>query len=1497
MSFQHRCVQGLGVEKRTHPPLLLGGILLAVTLLALGTQAASADASCTQSNGQWKCSCSGKWDANVQGFDYSSLDESPAKPWQSPQTAPDLEVAGLCFVPLHQTYYFRNVNIIRTTQQNSRSILLFKEDDGPAGSRTHFWARAIVVENGGELFAYGRDYNKDNNLSWQPFGFNGGVLTIHLYGSNEASWNQDKQQFDKQNQGALCTSPLGTAGAGQTPAPCGIPQATWNSNGASKVDLPGLDGQGKQISDYFYKYGPLHGDAWCNAAGSVFDKAAGACTSGGEAGYFGNKVLAVSYGGTLVLRGYKGASFPAGADPGLDPDSSLNFAYSGNSWMRLADGNSLEVGDTSLVLEKDPNDPNGIPGRCYVSNAAPCWGVGDEIVVTTTDYLPGHSEKLTINKIDKATVTFNEKIKWPHNGLRYGGAMDRGREFTTRLPKRLQDSLAPNLLKNGAETRAAVALLSRSIRIVSEGDQAGETFDAATARTECKATQTEVPGNLGEALPPGGNKLGCYYFGAHTVVRQGFKSVQIQGVEFVQMGQGGRLGHYPVHFHMARQTPALAYVKDSSINESMTRWIVLHSTLGVTVQRNVGYKSIGHGFYLEDGTETDNKFYSNIGIFARAAVQNAQNPRRIPGILSTNEPGGFGFIHRSDSEYPSVFWITNGWNDFVGNMAAGAATCGAAYWFVPTENMGMAEVGGSPMKWSGYAAMQGPGRAGTTPLKSFYMNYATSAMHSFQTTGDAPACNGVIAAGVTGQQLFPVMKAVESIAPRVGQDPMYYPRIHNLPNRSFCDVDKGEDCSTTPKCAEYGDNLIRCMVIVLDHFTTAFHWAEGAISAVWLRPKWHLLTNSVISDVQNGGLTFITGGDYTRSSVAQGYWSLAKSSIFIGNTRDNTAYPFASNIGPFNNQSGLKCEALPGNAVPGYCVNIDEGISMPTTGFFTNQRLSNIYDGPSYQDSNAYLDIQTADCAKGYNNGCIYGSEVNLLLLKRNPGQADSPCYLPNAAIGWKQPNGFYYPPAFHSRNLFFGNVDIRHYVIDPLFGKDTAETTYVTDEKAVSDQYCTSARNIFGSNWTSIDRQTVLQDNDGSLTGLSNTEPAPPPGQPPNPLKQTFSVNDDPFFEAPVEAPECASAIDSVLPNGSRYGNSEPANACNRPVSQSPPATAKTSPYDYLSTVVSANIEEGWDRTCTDPNCYGVPLYRQYLTADEWKRWFKPDKPGTGCDQAGNQSTPECRWPMIRMAGADIGQRQTMTVNNGLYYLDTTVPEETQKKAATRVNGFRKDRKYLVFFVYAKDTTRQTYQIYVGTKFDSTNFKPARVSINVGPVQYTELTGTVAWVTPDYTQVATKGILTVTVDFRTEKSSLAPTPTNGVCHPQTFCKAAGNSCVNTLLQGNPNKDFQTENSTVCSDWAVKDLDCPLAGCYGFSFELRKDGDFATGGYHRPLPLAFPTSADDKLQGKPDWATKFERTQTDPDNNAPVAGQPHERKVDYPGRCYYQRVPFANCRH
>jgi hypothetical protein len=1374
----------------------------------------------------------------------------------SPTNPPDLKVTGTCWVAIGTPSYFANVNIV------VGGILIFREDEGP-NSKTHtdFWASSIIIENRGAMIA---DGGYDEKIrARKAYGWNGGTLTIHLYGSNEAVWNAADDTFTRQNVGATCKS--------QLEGPCGIDWDIWNSNGSKEVRLPIDDDKNMPITDYFYQYGPLYGDGRCTD-GTVF--ANGKCGNGtnpsAQVGYFGNKVLAVSFGGELSLNGYKGAT-------SSDDLREADPLYSGSSWMRLSDGHSLPNvftlpdGSGLLLLERDPG--------------ARKWREGDEILVTTTDYLPGHSEKLTISKdypgpqvAFKAIESSDGKIRWNHNGVRYGGYADQSgpqnkpQPWTSRLPDRIKNSLDSDLVENGAETRAAVALLTRSIQIVSAGDHVNEDFPAESTG---------------------------YSYGAHMVVRQGAWRVQVKGVEFRQMGQGGRLGHYPVHFHMARKTAGGTYIKDSSINESMTRWIVIHSTQGVTVARNVGYKSIGHGYYLEDGTETDNKFYSNIGIFARAAVNNVQNPRKIPGILADNQdPKSFkdpdvankGFPYRSDIENPTVYWITNGWNDFIGNMAAGAGACGSAYWFVPAVNSDHVEVTAddhnpAPMTWSGYAGLQKIGNpkswdfAGTTPLRSFYKNSATSTMFSFQTTADAPDCNGIVAADTPDNSGLPSLWAVRSNAPKPMRhkvhDPVknidyeapdnlndhYYPHAlggSRYATRCSGDEARGYDCSDVKARCDNG-HLENCAVTVLDHYTSSFHWAEGNVSAIWLRPQWYLLANSVISDVQNGGLTFITGGDYTHASIISGYWALARNTIFVGNTNPNPdqeaneRYAYTSNAGPFNAISGLKCDRK--TDIPAYCLNANEGISMPAGGFFANQRLSNIYDGPSYQDSNAYLDITVADCPRWktpQEQGCMYGTPQPLLRLKRKPGNVDQQscydpnvAYLPNAAIAWKQPNGFYYPPAFHSMNLFFDNVDLRHYVIDPLF----QDGKYLTDDDAVKRQYCTDVGMIF-NNWTSIDRQTELTDDDGSLTGLSNN--ALPKGTP----RQTVSVNEDTFFNAPTETAECGSAIDA---------NARPDSACKSDTGL-PPVTAKTSPHEYVSTVVFHNkdarlADDKWDSTCSNESCYGVPLYRQYLTTSEKQRW------DDNCKTEADKKSDKCRWPFIRMAGADIQQRQTMTMNNGVYYLDTTVSETQQQnedfthtgKGGRLVNVFRRDQTYNVFFLYARKTTVQTYQIYIGENFmkDNTGKYGARsvgrMNVDSAPLKFTP-DPTVKGITFDDSLVNTKGILGVTINFGAV-TELDPTPEE-LCQPRTFCKPSDDKkqCVVALADDDPiliaNRKLKGDVEAVCKTWAVKDLDCPPNGCLGFSFTLPDDFD-AKDQYKRPDPGQFPQLATKFVSGAP----------------------------------------------
>jgi cell migration-inducing and hyaluronan-binding protein len=1408
---------------------------------------------------------------------------------------PDLVISEVCHVKAGGQFFYGNVNII----QGGRLVF----DDPPDATPSDFWARSIIVENQGLLLASG-----DKNQ--QPYGEYGSILTIHLYGRDQSNGDPDKTP----GMGALCKTEE-NADIG----PCGIPmEKYWLDNGANERVLPGkATALGGELKDYFYRYGPLRGDNLCNngdkwgpkvrddktpkdAPYRCDERADKKKPSSVKVAYFGYKVLALSYGGQLILNGRVGRCY----DPGgwyARWDSCVT------AWGRLA--KSIDASDKIKIrdFEVETNTINGP----YISK-------GDEIVVTSTDYLPGHSETFEVEDVTRQPWTRQhpglEKIrvklpaKFPHNGERYS-LVDRLKAANGRLA-----SLDQRQVNEGAETRAAVGILNRSVRIVSAGDNPGDDFPDSPSKD---GTKCRIDPNTGGT----DGKGPCYSFGGHMVIRQGFATAYVTGVEFKQMGQGGRLAHYPIHFHMARKVPYETTIASNSIDESMTRWIVLHSTLGVRVANNVGYKSIGHGFYLEDGTETGNIFDENLGVFARAAIDNDQNPRKIAGILSDNQdPAVFakpnvanqGFPYRSDSEYPSVFWITNGWNAFTGNMAAGAGTCGACYWLVPAANSAMADVPDDngamqDMKWSGYAGLQKDRDfAGTTPLKSFEGNFCTSAMMAFQTTPDGPDCSGTAAANVANPQ-YVVVKDIKSLAPAPARhevkpvdapphtepDPMadmYYPRVIGARKPTLCNKVGQQDpelydCSGVKICS--AGNLGSCAVTVLDHFTSSFNWAAGAVSAVWLRPLWYLVDNSVFTDVQNAALTFVSGGDFTHSSLIPGYWTLARNSIFVGHTQDQkTGNPFASDAGPFNKRSELKCDDPQGKGTPNYCVSTPEGVTFPVSSFFNNQRMFNIYDGPAYEDTNAFLDITTTDCANGVDNGCMYGTSTA-------PGVPKIPgtdkCYLPNAAIAWKQPNGFFYPPAFHSRNLFFGNVDIRHYVIDPLFKPNT----YISDDPLSAQIYCFANGAKFNG-FTGIDRQTELNDDDGSLTGLSNTLLD-------SRVKQTISVNEDPFFTAPVETPECLS---NIGPNG------DPKNACvlpkNPPVQA--PVTAKTSPYDYVATVVYhpervVDKKDMWSKDCTNPMCYGVPLFRQDLagvdggsaekSTREWVNWYRD--PGSKENCGANANTPGCRWPFIRMAGAAIATRETLTVNGGAYYIDTTVPRDMQEKEVFNQQGpalgsltssynvFEPNESYTVFFLYLKNTTHQTYRIYVGKDFADDGIRAVQVGIPDSTLKVNPLSPMPSWLTVDRSAVKTTGVLTVNLAFGpNDISLLAPSPSNGMCQPHEFCRAQGNQCVGNVSERDPRfwvvgghtSYGPQEANAICSQWAVKDLDCPPSGCLGFQFTLPPkfvaDATAAAPSPHRPRPQMFPTST-----------IQFERTSTVPDK-APG------------GACHYPLLPVAS---
>jgi cell migration-inducing and hyaluronan-binding protein len=1070
----------------------------------------------------------------------------------------------------------------------------------------------------------------------------------------------------------------------------------------------------------------------------------------------------------------------------------------------------------------------------------PTWGEGDHIVVTTTDYLPGHTEEFVIKDVTSdatgVRIDLDTSLPSPMNAVQFphwGEAYDY-RAIAEENPG-IGPAPDPNLPADQAghvETRAIVALLSRSIRIASEG---------ATPVIPRSPAEDHFPESEGN------------FYGGATVVREGFATYQVQGVEFYQLGQGGAIGRYPVHFHMARSVPQPdpsesslgTYVADSSVVDSMNRFITVHATQGVTLARNVGYKSIGHGFYLEDATETNNRLYSNVGISVRGALDDKfTNPRKVPGILDLYAPSGQSpifpnpavpantqgsqmpdaFPYYSDVNNPTVFWIENTWNDFQYNAAVGAGMCGACYWMPPAGISGPSQY----ETWKSYASLQkNPIFFGAAPLMTFKGNSCSTAMNSLMTVGGTAQCNGAyFGQGTsTDDQLYSV---VNPNAPPAEA----FPKESGQRQRTTVCNSSG-DCSATPHCDGRGDNLAYCLPFVIDHYTTSFNWAQTNFAAVWLRGGWYLMENSAITDVQNGGLTFVTGGGYTRSDVAQGYWSLLKNSILVGNTQpigsngfpDNT---FASNAGPFTPRGITSCANNPNKT--SFCASAVDGITFVNSNFGTNQRLFNIYDGPSSEYNNIYSDVHVTKVGSpgGCNTGTCFGlgfmsAYVQGVIQSPPTGKPTNTCILPNAAIAWKQPNGFYYPPAFSSDHLVFSGVDIRHFVIQPLYVPYQPDY-FTEDSTAIKNTYCSWATGMFRNSFTDIDRETELTDDDGTLTGLTSEDTHQTPSAGPS-----ISVTKALFNNAPVLTDECASG---QLPP------SEPI------ASGTGEATVDTSPYEYLTTAVVAecalrggNCGGNWSgNRCSDPTCYGVPLYRQYLTPAELQD-FRSDN---------------THRPSIRMMGQASAQRSALTLNHATYYIDTSVPLDTQKSSSSFFNAFQGDGVYDFFLVFANNRTKQAYSLYIGRDLTQEQAKavitPGRMQIPSNDFPFCTTEGdnseckcgpqcTGSWATFGGYESST-GLLTINIDL-SQQSDLEVANRKPFCQPTTYCSWNSETSTCGCKAGSSCTDDK-----VCS-YGTKDIDCPVGGCYGFRIKL--PGGFVAAQQQPPTPILF-TDGDPYFQ-------------------------------------------------
>lgn len=318
------------------------------------------------------------------------------------------------------------------------------------------------------------------------------------------------------------------------------------------------------------------------------------------------------------------------------------------------------------------------PGATQVEVVgSPRWHAGDRIVIASSDYWRSHDDEATITSVAGSTLHLDKPLTYRHWG-----------ELQTYAGRTVDE-------------RAEVGLLTRNI--VVRGDDSS--IESA--------------------------------FGAQTMVMEG-GTARIEGVEFANVGQRKRLRRYPVHFHMDGDAPG-SYLKRSSIHHSFNRCVTIHGTNGLKIQGNVCYEHLGHGFFLEDGAETDNVITGNLGLGTKK-VEN--------GLLPTDSS-------------PATFWITNPDNIVRNNVAAGSDAFG--FWYaLPEHPTGPSN---RPDIW--------PRR---TPLGSFRGNVAHSNGDRGLNVDSGPRPNGQTEATYYSPRIDPSERDSEKVEARFEDFTAYYNR-------------------------------------------------------------------------------------------------------------------------------------------------------------------------------------------------------------------------------------------------------------------------------------------------------------------------------------------------------------------------------------------------------------------------------------------------------------------------------------------------------------------------------------------------------------------------------------------------------------------------------------------------------------------------------------------------------------------------------------------------
>ena len=281
------------------------------------------------------------------------------------------------------------------------------------------------------------------------------------------------------------------------------------------------------------------------------------------------------------------------------------------------------------------------------------WKPGDQLAIAPTDFYNGdimntpETERLEVSSVAGDTLN----LKAPLGKARWGKlqyATENGVSLTpgrVSLPPTTGRDTYGNTIPTVLDERAEVANLTRNIVIQSADDAAWQQDG----------------------------------FGAQVMVMDRSSSLQLNGVELRRMGQAGKFGRYPIHFHNLSYDQGGAElgdvnyaVKNSVVWNSSQRCMVIHGSNGVTLQNNICYDIKGHAIFMEDAVERRNVLEGNL-------VLKVREPNKAQALLK----------HESGAEAgtASGFWITNPDNTLRGNAVADVV--GHGYWLAfPTKTLG-----------------------------------------------------------------------------------------------------------------------------------------------------------------------------------------------------------------------------------------------------------------------------------------------------------------------------------------------------------------------------------------------------------------------------------------------------------------------------------------------------------------------------------------------------------------------------------------------------------------------------------------------------------------------------------------------------------------------------------------------------------------------------------------------------------------------------------------